>query len=148
MCVRERERAGLHPHLLGFLESWLADRVAEVVVGGHSSGQEPLIDSVYQGTVLGPPLWNVFYADARKQSSEQGSPSQCLQMISMHGKKSDRESKEQKHIWRKHKTIYMHGVPQTKLYLIHQKSRSTFCTGHSTMVMISNCWESHSTHNC
>ena len=49
-------RLGLHPHLLGFLESWLADRVAEVVVGGHSSGQEPLIDSVYQGTVLGPPL--------------------------------------------------------------------------------------------
>ena len=65
-------RLGLHPHFFRFLESWLADRVAEVVVGGHSSGQEPLIDSVYQGTVLGPPLWNVFYADARQAVNRTG----------------------------------------------------------------------------
>jgi hypothetical protein len=59
------ERLGLHPGLLSFLKSWLQDRVSEVVVGGRSAGAEPLCDSVFQGTVLGSPLWNVFYADAR-----------------------------------------------------------------------------------
>ena len=34
-------------------------------MGGRSAGTEPLRDSVFQGTVLGSPLWNVFYADAR-----------------------------------------------------------------------------------
>ena len=57
---------GLHPDMLKFLESWLQDRVSEVVVGGRGGGRETLCDSVFQGTVLGSPLWNVFYADARE----------------------------------------------------------------------------------
>ena len=40
------QRLWLHPHLQQFLKSWLADRVAEVVVGGRSAGQEPPTDSV------------------------------------------------------------------------------------------------------
>ncbi len=59
-------RLGLNPGLLSFLQSWLQDRVSEVVVGGRSAGAEPLCDSVFQGTVLGSPLRNVFYADARE----------------------------------------------------------------------------------
>ena len=35
-----------------------------VVVGGEKSGVTELANSVFQGTVLGPPLWNMFYADA------------------------------------------------------------------------------------
>ena len=66
------ERLGLHPGLLSFLVSWLEDRVAEVVVGGRSSGHERLADSVFQGTVLGSPLWNVFYADARHAVTDLG----------------------------------------------------------------------------
>ena len=58
------ERQGLHPGMLSFLKSWLQDRVQEVVVGGRSAGAEALRDSVFQGTVLGPPLWNVFCSDA------------------------------------------------------------------------------------
>jgi len=65
-------RQGLHPGLLNFLQSWLEDRIAEVVVGGQSSGREPLCDSVFQGTVLGPPLWNTHYADARKATDSLG----------------------------------------------------------------------------
>ena len=37
-----------------------------VVVGGSQSTRQQLADSVFQGTVLGPPLWNVHYADARE----------------------------------------------------------------------------------
>ena len=61
---------GLHPQLLGFLISWLEDRVSEVVVGGQRSAPEPLCDSVFQGTVLGPPLWNCFYKDSRRAAED------------------------------------------------------------------------------
>ena len=56
---------GLHPKVVTLLSSWLADRMASVVVGGQASPLEPLTDSVFQGTVLGPQLWNLFYEDAR-----------------------------------------------------------------------------------
>ena len=57
---------GLHPDLLKFVQSWLEDRTSEVVVGGQSSGREVLCDSVFQGTVLGPPLRNTYCADSRE----------------------------------------------------------------------------------
>ncbi len=41
-------------------------------MGGRSAGCEPLKDSVFQGTVLGSPLWNVFYGDARKAVTQLG----------------------------------------------------------------------------
>ena len=43
-----------------------------VVVSGAKSVEETLANSVFQGTVLGPPLWNVFYADARHAVRELG----------------------------------------------------------------------------
>ena len=36
-----------------------------VVMDGTRSKETLLRDMVYQGTVLGPPLWNIFFADAR-----------------------------------------------------------------------------------
>ena len=56
---------GLHPRLLGVLRSWLGERSAVVIVKGSSSAPRPLRNSVFQGTVWGPPLWNVHYEDAR-----------------------------------------------------------------------------------
>ena len=56
--------SGLHPNVVRFLASWLEDRESMVVVGGEKSGVTELANSVFQGTVLGPPLWNMFYADA------------------------------------------------------------------------------------
>ena len=64
--------AGLHDHVVKFLSSWLEDRVSKVVVGGQASPAEPLTNSVFQGTVLGSPLWNLFYADARKSVEAKG----------------------------------------------------------------------------
>ena len=43
----------------------IAHVVAQVVVGGAYSVQADLANMVYQGTVWGPPLWNVFFEDAR-----------------------------------------------------------------------------------
>ena len=35
-----------------------------MAVGSKFSGDIKIHNMVYQGTVLGPPLWNIFYADA------------------------------------------------------------------------------------
>ena len=67
-CKRllEKLRAkGVDESVVKVLASWLRDRVAQVVVGGKSSSDQLLRDMVYQGTVLGPGLWNIMYEDAR-----------------------------------------------------------------------------------
>ena len=67
--VRLQEKiavTGVHADLAGFLASWLSDRVSQVVLGGAASAAEVLADSVFQGTVLGPPLWNAFFGDSRR----------------------------------------------------------------------------------
>jgi hypothetical protein len=55
----------VHPAVVDVLVSWLRNRRAKVVVGGEASAGVTLSNMVFQGTVLGPPLWNVFYEDAR-----------------------------------------------------------------------------------
>ena len=48
---------------IAFIEDWLRPRTAQVAVGGALSVAKVLSDMVFQGTVLGPDLWNVFFAD-------------------------------------------------------------------------------------
>ena len=54
---------GLGAKYVRFLRSYLAPRSGFVCVGGKSSTAIPLANQVFQGTVLGPPLWNVFFKD-------------------------------------------------------------------------------------
>ena len=71
--LRQKLRAsGIHPKLLKLLFSWLEKRTAYVVVGGAKSRELSLYDMVYQGTVLGPALWNLFYADVRRACQKAG----------------------------------------------------------------------------
>ena len=55
--------SGLGSTYLRFLKSYLAPRTGNVCVGGKKSFDFVLADQVFQGTVLGPPLWNVFFKD-------------------------------------------------------------------------------------
>ena len=74
-CERLTEKlalTGLHPDAVGFLASWLSDRTSKVVLGGCASSAEPLTNSVFQGTVLGPPLWNTFFADSNRPLANKG----------------------------------------------------------------------------
>ena len=64
--VRKLRAKGLHPELVRLLSSWLSTRHARIVVDGQMSDECVLEDSVFQGTVLGPMLWNCFYEDARR----------------------------------------------------------------------------------
>jgi hypothetical protein len=58
-----------HPTLVAVI-SWLRTRRAKVVVGGKASEDFKLEDMVFQGTVWGPTLWNIFYGDARDAVNE------------------------------------------------------------------------------
>ena len=69
---RKLRAPGLHPLVIAFLMSWLEDRVSQVVVAEARSAAEQLTDSVFQGTMLGPVPWNIFYEDARRAANVLG----------------------------------------------------------------------------
>ena len=56
---------GLREDMLKVFEAWLAERQAVVVCGGQHGDPICLNNMIYQGTVWGPWLWNIFYEDAR-----------------------------------------------------------------------------------
>jgi hypothetical protein len=55
----------VHESVISIIASWLRCRTAYVVVGGEVSKPMSLINMIFQGTVLGPSLWNLFYGDAK-----------------------------------------------------------------------------------
>ena len=72
LLLTKLEAAGVHIVLLRLLAAWLEDRCAQVCVDGSFSDCFPLSNMVFQGTVLGPPLWNVFYNDASQAIVQAG----------------------------------------------------------------------------
>mgnify|MGYP002173381858 CR=1 FL=1 len=61
---------GIHQKLLKIISSWLEPRRATVVVGGGASSPFRIQDMIFQGTVLGPQLWNFLSADAANAIKE------------------------------------------------------------------------------
>ena len=57
-------RAGLHPNFINVLKYWLEGRTAHIICGGKSSNIFPMMNMVFQGTVLGPLSWNIFFREA------------------------------------------------------------------------------------
>ena len=70
--LRKLEHLGVRGKLLTFLASWLEYREAIVIADGSCSQTALLRNMVYQGTVLGPPLWNVYFADACSTVKDSG----------------------------------------------------------------------------
>ena len=70
--LQKLRQKGLREELLEVMRSWLDERTAKVVVEGAYSETAVLDNSVYQGTVWGPPLWNVFFEDARVPVNKAG----------------------------------------------------------------------------
>ena len=64
------EAKGIDPRIIKVIGSWLEPRTASVVVGGAKSDFFSIHDMVYQGTVLGPQLWNLFFEDAAEAIKE------------------------------------------------------------------------------
>ena len=63
--VEKLQGLGVPHYLVKVLKSWLQPRGAQVILEGVRSRVLKLANMVFQGTVLGPPLWNAFYADCR-----------------------------------------------------------------------------------
>ena len=63
---------GVGAKYLNFLDAYLSPRRGRVVVQGTSSDEFILDDSVFQGTVLGPTLWNIFFADVAMPAKSSG----------------------------------------------------------------------------
>ena len=70
--LEKLRQKGVSGSFLKVVSSWLEERTAQVVVEGAHSDIAGLNDSVYQGTVWGPPLWNVYFEDARKPVNKAG----------------------------------------------------------------------------
>ena len=64
ILLRKLRARGVSDEILLVVQSWLYERRARVAVGGKFSRDMKIHNMVYQGTVLGPPLWNINYADA------------------------------------------------------------------------------------
>ena len=64
--------AGIGDKFLNFIDAYLSPRKGRVVVQGAFSDEIILDDSVFQGTVLGPPFWNVFSADVASHAQSSG----------------------------------------------------------------------------
>ncbi len=61
--LRKLRRAGFNSRFVALFADFLDIREAMVVIGGVCSAPYVLENMVYQGTVLGPLLWNIFFAD-------------------------------------------------------------------------------------
>ena len=66
------QAAGVAPMYLNFLNSYLSARSAQVVVEGVASDAFEISNTVFQGTVLGPPLWNLFFCDVMQPAASLG----------------------------------------------------------------------------
>ena len=65
LLLQKLRAANVHPFLVRLISSWLEYRIGMVVVSGCSSDPFTLCNMIFQGTVWGPCLWNLFYADVR-----------------------------------------------------------------------------------
>ena len=54
-----------HGNLVHVLSSWLAPRKANICVSGKMSNELEMTNMIFQGTVLGPILSNLFFVDAQ-----------------------------------------------------------------------------------
>ena len=66
------QMAGVGHVYLNFIDSYLQPRQAQVVVEGIASEAFEIANSVFQGTVLGPPLWNTFFNDVAIPAASTG----------------------------------------------------------------------------
>ena len=60
----------VRPELIKVLTSRLRQRTSREVVGGAHSEEMVIKDMAYQGTVLGPTLWNLFCDNARTATND------------------------------------------------------------------------------
>ena len=66
------QASGIGARYLNFLDAYLQSRKAVVAVEGVISDEIEIANTVFQGTVLGPPLRNVFFGDVTQPAASTG----------------------------------------------------------------------------
>ena len=66
------QAAGVGTIFLNFLDSYLSPRIGQVAVEGELSDDLQIANSVFQGTFLGPDLWNLFFEDVSQPAAATG----------------------------------------------------------------------------
>ena len=66
------QAVGVGSVYLNFLDAYLSPRQGQVVIEGEFSEMFEIANSVFQGTVLGPPLWNTYFADVSAPAASTG----------------------------------------------------------------------------
>ena len=75
--------AGVSDVFLDFLNSYLEPRLGRVTVEGAFSETFSMCDMVFQGTVLGPSLRNIFFRDVGLEASAKGGKETLFATMSM-----------------------------------------------------------------
>ena len=70
--LAKMRRLGICETLMAFFEDYLAPREAHVAVDGAQSFVFVLLNMIFQGTVFGPCLWNIFFADVHGPAEQNG----------------------------------------------------------------------------
>ena len=65
--------AGFNHDFMEFLRSYLTPRIGRVIVNGSKSDSMILANMIFQGTVMGPKLWNIFFKDVDSVVESRGS---------------------------------------------------------------------------
>ena len=65
LLIGKLSQLGVPSSFLDLLNSYLLSREGHVRVEGALSEAMVLVNMVFQGTVLGPTLWNIFFADVQ-----------------------------------------------------------------------------------
>ena len=125
------EATGLPRDIVQVLVSWLAQRDAQVIVEGDFSEKMCLSNMVFQGTVLGPILWNLFSPTHRSLFGTLASATSYSQTTSM-------LTASMPAMWTT-RTLWQHatsvsrsciaGERRTQSHSIRRKRRSTSCLG-------------------
>ena len=135
---------GIHPKLVKLIGSWLEPRDAHVVINGAQSATFQILNMVFQGTVLGPQLWNLFFADADKAIQE----FMFFEMVfadDLNAYKivpsSTDVAQAMQTIDRVQSELHKWGDANRVCFDPIRRKASTFFRGMTHMVLSSSCWE-------
>ena len=141
ILIEKCKHAKLAPNILLFLKSFFAPRRAQVIVQNVFSKEFEISNQVYQGTVLGPPRWNTFFANVATIASADAFEG-AMFADDLNVYKKFNKDVTNTYVFEQYanaKNEYASGANTAALNSTHQRRNSTYSTIFSGEVQTSNC---------